>query len=712
MTKKMCGLLIILALLLPFSLMAQATQPATVSLAGKLRWVNDNQGQRATTYLMVAERVPGSGGQKQLLVPAKADGSPLHGAIAVDLSQSEFSHVFTGLPATRANGSAIDYTVVEARNPVGKPLLSAYADFDFLAPDGYLRSTEKQADGSILITNTRLVEQAPVKDGDHSKPCEINWYSQVIRGRTIYIEPTRYKVSPNYYPNTIDHPIKPSQGVLVTQSWPEDGWRTLFWRVIFATDNELHNATLTLDLSELTALGMVPQTNTQGYVSFGDAAANQAWLDRAGGGLDAAYMWRYKTMDASGLTGVLNADGKTVTVAIPKMDSHTIFIMSMVTKLSAATDYYLTPMDAQALDGARYAFSATLSAQTRCVHVQKTWEGETNGSEQVTIALTANGVSLVQLAEDRLMSELNKPFVSTTAANTAYDDLRKWVHEMDKAVPGFFSALAKHPQRPLLESNWVDWSNWPTKTYKNNSYVFDQAQLDWTLSMLKTFYQANLTKENGYQHTFAQLPWLTDAAYGVSEVVLPQGWTQSGEVAKEIDGQRILLNITNKGKSPASSYPPLHVPLTGKKTLQNGNLKAGEFSFELLDEQGQVLATVKNAADGSLVFPERTFSKEVSNYLYKIREVQGKDSKTTYDKTVYTVKVTTKAVDGKLEARVDVLKNGEPTAGGIQFLNIRVLPKTGDNLPVNLALLLGLSLLLAVTVLGLNKRTKNKARLH
>ena len=48
------------------------------------------------------------------------------------------------------------------------------------------------------------------------------------------------------------------------------------------------------------------------------------------------------------------------------------------------------------------------------------------------------------------------------------------------------------------------------------------------------------------------------------------------------------------------TYPTIRVPLSAKKELKNGSLKADAFTFQLKDKSGKVLAEVKNAAGGAL----------------------------------------------------------------------------------------------------------------
>ncbi|NLX82576.1 MAG: hypothetical protein GXZ04_01975 [Clostridiales bacterium] len=150
---------------------------------------------------------------------------------------------------------------------------------------------------------------------------------------------------------------------------------------------------------------------------------------------------------------------------------------------------------------------------------------------------------------------------------------------------------------------------------------------------------------------------------------------------------------------PSPSYPVLEVPLQVTKVLKNGSLKAGAFTFQLKDAQGTVLAEAKNAADGTVTFPNRTFSKAVSNYLYTVHEVKGEDAKIVYDSTVYTLKVSTRAVDGKLEASIAVEKDGLPFTGAVEFTNLHKVPSTGDNIYKTLGLILGMAALLGAAYL-------------
>lgn len=188
---------------------------------------------------------------------------------------------------------------------------------------------------------------------------------------------------------------------------------------------------------------------------------------------------------------------------------------------------------------------------------------------------------------------------------------------------------------------------------------------------------------------------LIPGKYRIKEVKAPSGYVlNQTEYEVDILSDRVtvqeMLNDPVKPKvvEVTETFPVLKVPLLVNKVLKNGSLKGGEFTFLLKDAKGSVIAQAQNAADGTVAFPDRTFSKEVSNYLYTIHEVLGTDTQIAYDKTVYTVKVTTKAVNGRLQAAIHVEKDGIPYAGAMTFTNQREMPKTGDTIYRMLGLLL------------------------
>ena len=84
------------------------------------------------------------------------------------------------------------------------------------------------------------------------------------------------------------------------------------------------------------------------------------------------------------------------------------------------------------------------------------------------------------------------------------------------------------------------------------------------------------------------------------------------------------------------------------KSLDGRDLKDGEFSFELREikgEDSELIETVKNDANGNVVFSPIEYTKP-GEHTYTLREIKGNAGGITYDETVYTI-VTTITDDGK-----------------------------------------------------------------
>ena len=102
---------------------------------------------------------------------------------------------------------------------------------------------------------------------------------------------------------------------------------------------------------------------------------------------------------------------------------------------------------------------------------------------------------------------------------------------------------------------------------------------------------------------------------------------------------------------------PVTLKLGAAKVLKGAELKAGQFSFELKSQDGKVMSTAKNAADGSVTFDALTF-KQAGAYTFTVSEVDDGQAHVTYDKAVRKIVVTVsdEAPDGTktgyLSARV------------------------------------------------------------
>ena len=84
------------------------------------------------------------------------------------------------------------------------------------------------------------------------------------------------------------------------------------------------------------------------------------------------------------------------------------------------------------------------------------------------------------------------------------------------------------------------------------------------------------------------------------------------------------------------------------KKLEGRELKAGEFSFVLKDEKGNVIETVANDASGKIKFSALTFKNgEEGTYIYHVEEIKGTEAGIEYDHMIATVGVKVKK-DGRV----------------------------------------------------------------
>ena len=193
------------------------------------------------------------------------------------------------------------------------------------------------------------------------------------------------------------------------------------------------------------------------------------------------------------------------------------------------------------------------------------------------------------------------------------------------------------------------------------------------------------TKPGTYVYTMVETmgdrPGVTfdDTSYTVTVVVTDNG---KGNLEAKVTyttaegtyDQPVFVNI----------YTPddINAQISAKKVMDGRDLAAEEFSFELLDEEGNRIELVKNAADGSVAFTEINYTK-TGTYTYTIREIvpdeavdNGDGTYTlngvTYATAVYTVvvEVTDPEFSGALSQTVTYYLNGvEVAAGDVVFTN-------------------------------------------
>ena len=339
--------------------------------------------------------------------------------------------------------------------------------------------------------------------------------------------------------------------------------------------------------------------------------------------------------------------------------------------------------------------------------------------------------------EDSLLLELAKKHGTDSAniLNLAYGVAENplpdsWVPTVSGNSAGFiiYNEMDEEPADPTKAADPVSGTNVAagsaityTVNYKNHHAAAADVMITDALDSKVTYVAGSASDGGVYDAGTHTVSWtLADAAAKTAGSVSFQV-TVKAEAAGQsvVNGAGVKIGNdaevrTNTVTHPVDeepvdpTYPTLRIPLTVNKVLKNGRLKGGEFTFQLKDRNGKVIAEVMNAADGTVTFPDRTFSKEVSNWTYTIREMPGTDPHITYDNTIYTVMISTKAADDHLTAKVNIEKNGIPYAGSMIFTNVRATPQTGDSIYQVISLLLSISvLLICVAYILKHKRMKD-----
>ena len=131
--------------------------------------------------------------------------------------------------------------------------------------------------------------------------------------------------------------------------------------------------------------------------------------------------------------------------------------------------------------------------------------------------------------------------------------------------------------------------------------------------------------------------------------------------------------FTNTYSAPS----PAKAQISASKILEGRDLKDGEFSFNLLDEAGEILQTKQNAADGSVAFDEISYSQEDAGktFHYTIKEVipQSQEKGMTYDQASIEVTVTVTKDDASNTIKATVAY-GEKTSFTNTFVTSEIPP--------------------------------------
>ena len=142
---------------------------------------------------------------------------------------------------------------------------------------------------------------------------------------------------------------------------------------------------------------------------------------------------------------------------------------------------------------------------------------------------------------------------------------------------------------------------------------------------------------------------LTKPVNPVTKRVLNNVTVTTNEEAQPIEFEGFAPITTTDGIGVGAKSDEVALEVT--KKLNGKTLEKDAFSFQLLDDQGNVLQTVKNDENGKVKF-EAIKYKEAGTFNYTIKEVNDNKPGYTYDANVLKATVTVKDVLGEKLASV------------------------------------------------------------
>lgn len=159
---------------------------------------------------------------------------------------------------------------------------------------------------------------------------------------------------------------------------------------------------------------------------------------------------------------------------------------------------------------------------------------------------------------------------------------------------------------------------------------------------------------------------------------------------------------------------PTSVSFSATKVLDGAELKDGQFSFVLKDNEGNELQTAKNAADGTVSFQPVEFAGP-GTHTFTIAEVNDGQANVTYDDASYQLTVNvTDTGEGHLSASVDgqapVFKNTYTAPAQPKDdqkpQKKSIVPKTGDttNVVAPVVIIVVAAVCIALGFLAKNKK--------
>ena len=278
-----------------------------------------------------------------------------------------------------------------------------------------------------------------------------------------------------------------------------------------------------------------------------------------------------------------------------------------------------------------------------------------DASETTEVTTNEKGVALTKTYDQKWEGKTFKIKEKTAPAGYKLDEKEytvklgaagSTIHLKDEPVPAVFNVTAKK----VVEGRTDKLPKADEFTFN----LFSAENLKDPVATAKSKADGTITFENlqvkgaGTYHYIIK----EDTSTAVAGVTFD---TEVKEVTVAATFQSGVLTATVTSAEPTftNTYKatPAKETITAKKVLSGKELEADKYEFELKKGE-EVVATAKNAADGTVTFKEIEF-ETAGDYTYTITEKAGSEKGVTYDTAKHEVKVkVTDNGEGKLVAAV------------------------------------------------------------
>ena len=284
-----------------------------------------------------------------------------------------------------------------------------------------------------------------------------------------------------------------------------------------------------------------------------------------------------------------------------------------------------------------------------------------DASETTEVTTNEKGVALTKTYDQKWEGKTFKIKEKTAPAGYKLDEKEytvklgaagSTIHLKDEPVPAVFNVTAKK----VVEGR-------ADKLPKADEFTFNlftAENLKDPVATAKSKADGTITFENlqvkgaGTYHYIIK----EDTSTAVAGVTFD---TEAKEVTVAATFQSGVLTATVTSAEPTftNTYKatPAKEIITATKVLNGKELEADKYEFELKKGE-EVVATAKNAADGTVTFKEIEF-KTAGDYTYTISEKAGSEKGVDYDKTIH--KVTVNVTDNGQGQLVATVTGNNPT---------------------------------------------------